>query len=295
MIRFLWAAAFSVICSSAIAASAISSGGSYPAGDYSLANNISASSGSVLTLAANTALDLNGKTITCTSPAPSTATTFGISVGGNNVTIRNGKITGCFFGINAGYLSNITIDGVDFTGNTYIGINGGTKITNSIFSGITGYSNEAYSVAINGPSAGCLIQNNVFKNLHRQPLASSSKVGEGVGVLMNAGSTNCIVRWNWFENDVLGPEADIAIWAGGSGPTITENTVTNFGRGIASGLPVAANDNRFWMRDPEAGSLAVGAAFGSAVNDNFIQGYCNAVGGGAVAGSGNVIVPWACP
>lgn len=121
----------------------------------------------VIELASGDTLDLNGFTVRCAPGDPSTAMTFGVfALSTNAVTIKNGAITGCMFGVHAGNSAGLVIENVDFSGNTYIGINladaRGAVVRGSTFGAITGYTPEAYAIGINGVGSMALIIGNVF-------------------------------------------------------------------------------------------------------------------------------------
>lgn len=162
-------------------------------------------------------LNLNGYTVRAAPSNPATAVTFGIHCADQQrITIRNGAVTGAFFGVHGGYGSQILIEDVDFSGNTYIGANLGYGAGNIVrrcqFRDIRGYTVEAYAVGINGMGINGLIESCEFRDLYKQPNATG--VGEGVGVLMEATAANAVIRQNTFTNAVLAPNT-IGIWGGG--------------------------------------------------------------------------------
>ena len=264
-------------------------------GEYYLAADRTTASSPVISITANNVvLDLKRRTVRCNPASPTTATNIGVIISGGNVTVRDGKITGCFMGGHAtGSTGNVSWERVNFTGNTYIGVNGGTAFVGNIFDDITGYTTEAYAIGINAPANGCYVFGNTFRNMHRQPGAASGKVGEGVGVLISSGTTGCTVEANWFENDVLGLERDIGVWVAASAQaTIHDNSFTNIGWTVAASGTATVTDNRFWMRDAETDSVAVAAGVSSSVTaeDNVIIGYEDGFSG-PITESDNLILP----
>lgn len=82
-------------------------------------------------------LDLGGKTVRC--DAADGTSSFGILASNQtNVTVRNGRIVGCQFGIMAGYSEDVVVEHIDFTEVRYVGVNGAKIVRDSVFSGITG-------------------------------------------------------------------------------------------------------------------------------------------------------------
>lgn len=217
-------------------------------------------------LASDVILDLDGHGITCSPPDPESAVSIGIeaSAGYDRVTVRNGSVSGCYMGVQLSGDDNL-IDAVDFTGNAYIGFNGGGRgnvIFDSTFADLGGYTQEAYAIAINGPGSDCLIKGNRFENLYRQTAASPSKAGEGVGVLIRSDQKGCIVTHNRFRNDrPSGPaHTSIAAWvATGAAGHFRHNTIIGFPRGlIAAGDGVLlAEQNRLVLPFDAPNSYAI--------------------------------------
>lgn len=274
---------------------------------YKLANNLTCTgNGACITSGnSNQVLDLNNKTLRCNPSNPTTnATTFGfIASTRNNVSLWGcdpkiqtctGKITGCFFGAHIPYSTNVLIDRVDFSGNTYIGANtsAGTNIqlTRNTFSDIGGYvgNNNGYAIGINGCGNSCIIKGNYFYNIVTQADKPLGGVGEGVGIIVSAGSVNFLVSNNWFENTNTDTD-DIAVWLANESVGIAkENTITGFRRGIIATEENTINNNRFSMRQYYIGSNAVNTPNGTA-NDNIIYNYNNPILGAATQNN-NIII-----
>lgn len=260
-------------------------------GTYFLpANSTSISMFNINITANDVTLDLNGKVVRCNPSSPATEVTFGIYAPERaRVKIRNGSITGCFFGIHAGYGSQITIENVDFTGNTYIGANlgggtGGNIVRGSTFAAIAGYTVEAYAIGVNGIGSGGVVENNTFRNLYRQPNAGGT--GEGVGVLVEANATNVTIRNNTFINDSVAPNT-IGIWfASGTTGDVRNNTIKNFKNGIQGAGNVTVAQNTFTLTQSMSGSIAISMSSGVASN-NAVTGYATILSGGITDGGGN--------
>lgn len=267
----------------------ISNPGSY----YLTATRATAAFPVIQIVANDVDLDLNGWYVRCTPASPATSLSTGIAVSGSHATIRNGSISGCFMGV-SGESGMMSIVGVDFSGNTYIGVNGGgrgTRIIGSVFQGIGGYQQEAYAVAINNPGSDCLIERNTFRQIVGQPVHPPGMVGEGVGILLSAGTTGCVVRGNWMDNG--GASNSIGIWlASGTSAYIAENSITNFGDGSIRGAPSAATvvNNRLWMRSAMPKSWAVGGN-NIIAKGNVVIGFDVPFKAGTIDGGGNTILP----
>lgn len=234
----------------------------------------------------NVDLNLAGRTVRCAPPNPSTAVTFGVySMGYSNVRVHNGRITGCFYGAHVPYGSNVRIENIDFTANTYIGLNIGANtgsnniVRGNIFADIGGYTPEAYAIGINGVGSSTTVEGNTFRNIYRQ--AASSGVGEGVAILVSSNQTGVVIRNNWIQNDDVRANT-YGIWvATGAEAQLYENSITNFVTGIA-GEAISPLDNRLLLRTSVAGSLAIGGNSGTATR-NVIEGYAVPIAGGVVA------------
>lgn len=294
--RYAALASLVFMASPALAASLVPSNGVISSsGEYYLAaDRTTTGTTNIEITASGVTLNLNGKTVRCNPANPASAVTFGVKMNTGNNRVYNGKVTGCFMGVKADGSSGNVIEGIDFSGNTYIGVNGGTVIRGNIFDDMAGYEGEPYAIGINAPGGNCLIFGNTFRNLHRQPVSDPEKIGEGVGALLNSGSTNCVVEANWFENDELGSERDIGVWvAVGGSASIHDNSFTNLGWAVANRGTTTITDNRFWMRDEEEDSVAIdgdGASATTTATGNVIIDFDDAFLG-TVSASDNLILP----
>jgi hypothetical protein len=238
----------------------------------------------------NVDLNLNDKIIQYSGPAGDPS--IGISASGrNNVHVRNGRIIGSQWGIVAHHGDYLTVDDVDFTGCRYVGVsvssgNTGARIRRCKFNSITGWPNDVYVIGVNGVGKNALIEMCEFREFYRQPGIPGT--GEGSAIILSGGSTNVVIRRNWFENSELRGELDIAVWiATGASATVSENVIGNFGRGVIAIGSAIVSDNTFWMKGSEARSNAIHLPTGEA-SRNLIVGYDTPISGGPVL-SGNAI------
>ena len=253
-------------------------------GIYKLSSDLTAKAHRAIRVSSDDVdLDLNGYTVRClpVHPKPSDGSkpslTIGIHAGSRkNVVVRNGAVTSCGRGLQANRETcGLRIEGVDFSGNISIGANlgeaSGTIVRGCIFAMIAGDIYEAYATGLNAVGPDSVVEHNRFLDLYRQSEAEGP--GEGVGVLVAAGMEKIIIRHNRFENTVAGPNT-IGIWAGEDTDTlVTDNTFTNFERGVASLGKLTATNNRFLLREPLPDSLAVGANGGGVALRNAVDGY----------------------
>lgn len=260
-------------------------------GVHRLTGNVSAVNPIQIT-ANNVLLDLNGYTVTCTPANPATAQTYGIDAANrSNVHIYNGRVTNCYMGIQLANGSNVSIVGVNASGNRYIGANvgfsSGVRVVGSTFNNIAGYSPEAYAIGINGVGNNALIEGNTFRGCDRQPTAQG--VGEGVGILVSADTQNVTIRGNWIENDDVSMDC-IGVWvgAGSTGIVVTENTITRIAEAIRGAVGTGA-DNRLYLPEPFAGSTGIDLNTGAAI-DNLIVGFDEGFSEGVTDGGGNLIL-----
>jgi hypothetical protein len=285
------------------------------AGHYTLAASCTCpGNGACITVSAHdVTLDLDNKAITCSPvnpPASTNATTFGVLASSLNnfkllgvdpsVATSTGKITGCHFGLLASYNTNMFVDRVDFSGNTYIGASTSYStdvlLTRNVVNGIAGYvgsdGHNGYAIAFNGCGTRCTLSHNVVRNIVKQPAATAPVSGEGVGVILSANSTSAVMSHNWFENTNESGK-NIGIWiANGSSATIENNSITGFWQAVSGPGAVTVNNNRLLMRNASAhtDSLAVYGASGCASN-NLIARYVTPIASTVANCGGNIIYP----
>ena len=250
-------------------------------GVYYIANDrITSKDVNIDILSDDVVLNLNGKRLITRVANSAIAVTTGVRFNGKRrIQVLNGKITGAFFGIQAVLSDDLRGENVDFSGNTYIGINfsgSRAKILNCTFANLGGYAKEAYSVGVSSSEAkDALISGNSFTNLYRQPNAPSALTGEGVGVLLSHGTQGCKIVENIFHNDRIQPHT-YGIWAVGRGHTISQNVFRNHDHGMIIGEETVAEAN-YLKTDPSLPkSIAIGGPKGRSIG-NKISGYVTAI------------------
>ena len=215
-------------------------------------------------------LDLNGHTIRCIPDDPKSSVSIGVDVigGVDNKILGPGAITGCFIGVQGVSTKNLKIKDIDFSGNTYIGINlaesESAEVLNSKFNDISGYAVEAYSIGINSVGSNAVIKNNSCANLARQPDAPSEIPGEGVCILMSADTHGNRIESNRLLNDEVGPNIGIWVGEGGTNHIISNNQVSGFGRGIISSKGASSKiiKNSLYLNSPLKDSIGIAANAG---------------------------------
>jgi hypothetical protein len=262
-------------------------------GTYTLpADSTSTGQFNIRITASNVTLDLGGRTVRCNPSNPLTASTFGIQFSTlNNITIRNGKITGCQFGILGSYSNNVTILNVDFTGNRYVGVSLGganNRVIGNVFADIGGWSQSGYAIGVNNVGANSLVQGNVFRNLYRQTDAAPDLVGEGVGVIVSPGNTNVRITGNSFVNDEPRQEENLGVWVGvNASASIDRNLFFNFDWAIGACCATVSH-NTFWLQEGP-GHWAIDVTEGSADN-NLVVGWEEPWHGNVTDTGGNVVI-----
>ena len=225
----------------------------------------------------------------------STTYTAGIIVNARTgVTIRNGNIRSGQFGINASAAHGLVVEKVDFMcRNIGLSINAdtvGAVVRDCTFHDIEGWTVNGYAIGLNGVGDDTVVEDCVFRNIYKQPTGGS---GEGCAILVSGGAVGSIIRNNWIENDnVTLTDLNIGVWVSGASE-VSENVITNFGRGIIAAGNVIATDNRLFMRGPEPSSKGIHAMAG-AVEKNVIVGFEIAMSGDAPR-SDNYVVGGGAP
>lgn len=260
--------------------------------------------------ASDVTLDLNNKVLTCNPGDPvrrDNDTTFGVRATSlRNITIMgcdstqpcSGKITGCYFGLEASHDANLLVDRVDFSGNTYvaadISYSTRTRVTHNLINGIAGYlgvaSHNGYAIGFYGCGAGCSISDNIIKGVVTQRQAIPPLSGEGAGVVYSANAVGGIVSHNWFENDDE-TSANIGVRVGEHGAAIIqENTFAGFWHAISGPGTVSAYNNRMFLRKPSLhpDSIGIYGGAGDATN-NLIVNYNTAVHANVRDAGGNIV------
>jgi hypothetical protein len=258
-------------------------------GTYTLSGDRTTTGTNIIVNAHHVTLNLNGFTLRCDPANPATATPYGVlATSRTNVRILNGAITGCWFGVHGAYSDGLHIESVDFTGNTYIGVNAGygtnAVIRASRFEAIAGYQPEAYAIGVNALGSGSRVEGNVCRNLYRQP--GGTGTGEGVCILVASGATDVTIRHNLLRNDTAEAET-IGVWvASGSSAMLADNTIEHFERAILGSGRVSVSQSTLSV-DPSLpntyGLWAIGSAW-----DNVLSGFATSLGPDIID-EGNVI------
>lgn len=229
----------------------------------------------ILVRADDVTLDLGGHAVSCATHLKQATGIWVRST--RRLTVRNGRITGCTIGIAGDNTSEMTVEGVDFTGIRHIGINRGGRllvVRRCIFADIGGYEVEPYAVGVNGPGDGSLIEHSEFRRLYRQPGAPAGLAGEGVGIVVSSGNRDCVIRRNWFENGAVAEPTSIAIFvAEGASATIDGNVMIDFPFPIGSMSPVAVTGNVMLMRYEVPRASPFQTVAGSRVTGNTMIGF----------------------
>jgi len=249
----------------------ISAPGTYGAGDYYLANDITVSGGTAITFTGPATLNLAGRRLKSTAG--------GIGIQGsaaNNVAINGGRgswIDGFEIGVNSS-TPWTRVEGVIFDNITHIAatLSGHTsRFYDNVVNGVGGYTAEAYAVGANMGGDNSEVVGNEFYNIYRQPGVPASWIGEGCPIILNSAGHNTLVKDNLISNDTLQPHT-IGVFAGGSGHIVQFNQMFNMNIGIQSALAapgfVTAFKNTMWTPGG-AGTNAILANYGLATFNVF--------------------------
>lgn len=270
-----------LLAGSVEAATAITAPGSYPPGDYFLANDITVTSGTALTFNAGlvsdrASINLNGKTIHCVTAL--NAVTIGISGSGpSNLVIEGGGaswIDGCRIGVSSSRQTRV--QEVIFTNIKYMAMNLSgpvSRVILNVVENVGGVTDEAYSIAVNATGPGAIIEGNTFHNFYRQAGADPGQVGEGVPIILNASANGAVVSQNFLFNDTSVANT-IGIFAGiGAGHIIQDNVIRNFDRGIEMAGASTALRNVVQIASALPPALGVSADLMGTVSASGVFGY----------------------
>lgn len=226
-------------------------------GTYTLSNDLTCEGPQgticVRVAASNVVIDLQGHSITCTSTDPARHI-YGIKASEQKfVTIRNGSVNRCFYGIELEDVPEYglyrpsngwhLIENMYLEGNTFRALRcDGAAITvrnNTIENtgGTTFYPN-AYAMGIECVGPGSYIHDNYVHNTY--PVGA----GEGVGIAINSAGKGSTIANNEVVNDEINSQSTIAYWAGGSdGETVGlffyANHAENYAIGFANSSPTS--------------------------------------------------------
>jgi len=264
-------------------------------GTYTLTRDYSHDMTVVQINVSDVVLNLNGHTLRCTSANSATASPFGIAMASQaRITVRNGAITGCFFGISGGYADSYTLEDLDLSGNTYIGANlgygHGHIVRRVTCRNIGGYTAEAYAICINGIGVNGVVEDSTFENLYKQ--AGATGIGEGVGVVIDASATGVQLRRNTLRNAEIRSDT-IGFWSAvGSTTTMANNTITNFKLAVwGFGLTMTGNDIELSVDTPNSSGII--ARSGTATS-NRLCGFSTPISGGIIASDNTIGAAGSC-
>lgn len=171
-------------------------------------------------LASNVVLDLQGYTVRYDGDVRQ-AEAFGIfAQGENQVTIRNGTISGWWYGVHALSVDGITLSDLNIVNIAYIGLSA-ANTRNLVISGnkLSDFRHDIvrekspYVIGMNIKSEGCLITDNVFDDRFGEFNELEREV-ETVHILMPAGvTTDCVIARNQIKADRVSYKT-YGIWVG---------------------------------------------------------------------------------
>ncbi len=270
-------------------AKAIRKPGTYGAGDYRLAADITARGGA-LVFTGDARLDLDGHWILGASEGDSD--TRGVDAR-RRLTLFDSAGGGGIAGFRVGVLAagrDSRIRGVAVRAK-YIGIwlSGDACVADGChIAGIAGVSDEPYAVGIQvGEAANCTVERCTVRNVYRQEGYRGDAQGEGVAINLTSDAEACAVRECVCINDEPHPDT-IGVFAGSRGGHVVEDSIVrNFALGIAAVSEAAATFERnlVVLEAPIRGSLAISARAGAA-RANVVTGpYEVAVAAGDAAGN----------
>jgi len=210
-------------------------------------------------------LTLDDKTINCapTQPPPAANdTTYGVQasdvrdftlIGSDPSTPSSeGRITGCYMGLQAGNSKKVFVDSVDFSGNTYVGVNTAfstdVSLNSNVVDGIGGYigrdRRNGYAIAFNGCGTRCAMTSNIVRNIRTQKDAVKGARGEGVGIVVPAGAKAVVISYNWLESENEDSRAIGIHLSDGASAKIENNTITGFWQAITGTGAMTVTNNR---------------------------------------------------
>jgi len=240
---------------------AIRKPGTYGAGDYRLAADISCrDQGLVFTGEAR--LDLNGHSIE--GLAAGDQVTVGVDAR-RRLTLYDGVGGGIIAGFRIGVLAagaRSRVAGITVS-SRYLGIwiaGVGSIVDGCRIEDIAGVSDEPYAVGVQvGAAANCTVVRCTVRNVYRQERYRGDAQGEGVAINLTSDAEACAVRECVCINDE--PRADtIGVFAGqGGGHVVEDSMMRNFALGLAAVSEAACTFERNFviLEAPIRDSLAI--------------------------------------
>lgn len=182
-------------------------------------------------------LDLGGHTLRCSDADPE-STMAGIkAVYAKDFNLINGRVEGCHTGLLATHAERATVRGIDFSGQTSVGVNVGGRdhrILENRFEDI-GSDQVETAYGIIGPGARSIVAGNTIKNVGRNPET------KGIGIVLSARSTGTLIKDNTIATTTADPD-DYPIWIP-EGPLaiLSGNVLEGYGEKVVGGTSVNAH------------------------------------------------------
>ena len=254
----------------------ITSAGTYAAGDYYLASNMTLA-GSALVFTGTATLDLNGKTIRDTTGG--NTQTYGVVTNGAGSVIYDsaggGKITGFWCGVKAGATTKLL--GIDLSQNRYFGAwlaSPSCAIIGGRIGSIGGVTDEKYAIGVQCDSSAPLVEGVIFDEMYPQAGYTGTGAGEGLPVNFAASCTGGVMRRCVAVNTVASLNTYGMFGGNGGGHTVEDCAFYNYWRAaaLANFGSISVKRNFAWLRTPLAGSQGF-SCINENVSDNVAIGY----------------------
>lgn len=255
----------------------ITNAGSYPAGDYRLAANITVA-GNGISFSGQARLDLYGYSIADTTSGNAWTTGVAFAAPGSILydSKLSGKVTGFRVGVKFDGAGSFAA-GVDLSRNKYMGawLNADDcAIYGGRIDEIGGVTDEKYAIGVQAPCARPVVSGVQFRNLYPQAGYTGSAAGEGLPVNFAATCVGGVMRGCVAVNDVPKTNTYGVFGGMGGGHTIEDNLFTNFWRAAAvnaAGAPIVRG-NFAWLHAPLVGSQGFSCS-DDGVSNNVAIGY----------------------
>lgn len=199
-------------------------------------------------------VDLNGYTLS-SNMGPRTSAVGVRAIDPTKIEIRNGTISGFFYGIRIGdtsleytNTSGVVIEDIQAQNNTFRAIRvKGTdvKIRNNIITNTGGtaiYSDSPFVFAVEAFGPGTVIENNFIADTY-----TVGNLGEAGAISLTDGGVNVVVKNNELSNSTPSGSVylrSMGIWVGGNSvnqtqASILENKISNMDWGVAFSSPTS--------------------------------------------------------